>query len=278
MKNVLRGQIDEAIRHLTSEPTDFDEAIHEMRLSCKRIRAVLRLIRHTLDEDIYCQENQRFRMLSKPYNNIRDAGVLLNTVQVLKNHYAQNIIPGIFYEIEQIFQNRYHHIASQDHGVTTTITQLKEGGRRLQATTINGKGWDIIGPGLKVTYQRGQREFQKSLAFPSARRLHEWRKQTKYLVYQLQLLRKIFPKSVKLRLKEFAHLGQMLGDHHDLAVLRSTILLSSFRVNQKAKQVLLTVIEIHTSQLRDEIFKLGQSLYQDTPKNFIQEIEKYWKS
>ena len=78
----------------------------------------------------------------------------------------------------------------------------------------------MIGPGLKRSYRRGRNRFRDVRAEASDEWVHEWRKRVKDLWYHLRLVRNA-KKSVLGEAADEAHeLSDLLGDHHDLAVLR----------------------------------------------------------
>ena len=53
--------------------------------------------------------------------------------------------------------------------------------------------------------------------------LHEWRKRAKDLRYQLQFLCKAWPGVIDAAVAEAHDLGDILGDDHDLALLRQLL-------------------------------------------------------
>src|SRR4030095_4339353 len=83
--------------------------------------------------------------------------------------------------------------------------------------------WGSVGEGVERVYRRGRQALAAVRRKPTAEYLHEWRKQAKYLRYQLDLLRPLAPKALTSLATTIDRLGDLLGDDHDLAVLRREV-------------------------------------------------------
>jgi len=83
--------------------------------------------------------------------------------------------------------------------------------------------WSSIGHGLADTYRKATDAFDDAAADPAPERLHEWRKQAQYLRYQLELLQPIWPERMEELASEADKMGELLGDDHDLTLLRQVL-------------------------------------------------------
>ncbi|MGA8262661.1 MAG: CHAD domain-containing protein, partial [Arenicellales bacterium] len=80
IERVVVEQIDRATAGIDNAGVDPDTTIHQVRKRCKKIRAVLRLARGSLDKDgVYEVENAFFRDLAAELSDLRDAVVLIET-------------------------------------------------------------------------------------------------------------------------------------------------------------------------------------------------------
>ena len=61
IKRIVLEQLDEALANLKPAVRNKDEAIHDARVSIKKIRAVLRLIRDSLGKKIFEEEDIAYR-------------------------------------------------------------------------------------------------------------------------------------------------------------------------------------------------------------------------
>ena len=74
---------------------------------------------------------------------------------------------------------------------------------------------------------------------------------------------------------EFHHLADYLGDEHDLAVLRERVGTPA-GLSETAASALKTVIDRRREELQDKAFALGERLYADKSKTFVQGLQKQW--
>jgi hypothetical protein len=82
----VRRQIEKALKHLGAKRKPHhrgapeNDAVPEVRKCFKRVRAALRLVRAELGDDVYREENWCFRDAARPLSKVRDADVLVETV------------------------------------------------------------------------------------------------------------------------------------------------------------------------------------------------------
>ena len=76
---------------------------------------------------------------------------------------------------------------------------------------------------------------------------------------------------------EAAHrLTGLLGDHHDLAVLRGDLAGRSF--SREDSEALAAAISSREDELASAAFGLGHRLYAERPKAFRRRIRAYWRA
>src|SRR5688572_3887094 len=147
---------------------------------------------------------------------------------------------------------------------------------RAQAWRPDADGWDSIATGLRSTYRRARRALRRARKDRSTDDLHEWRKQTKYLWHQLQILTPIATGPVGELADEFHHLADYLGDEHDLAVLRERVAASTTGMSETACSALKTLIDRRRDELQDKALTLGERLFTEKSKAFIHRLQKLW--
>src|SRR5262249_43493939 len=92
LRRIVRRQMDAVLEELAAAPPGpRDEAVHEARKSLKKIRAVLRLVRPAVGEKCYRRENTCFRDAGRPLTEVRDARILLETLDKLLAHFQEHI-------------------------------------------------------------------------------------------------------------------------------------------------------------------------------------------
>jgi CHAD domain-containing protein len=280
VKHIVRKQIESALSFLQARVLR-DEAVHEARKHFKRIRAVIRLVRGELGEQIYHRENLCFRDAARPLTEIRDARVLLETFDKLRELMPakSRALPTIRRSLEKHHREIRRRVLNREHAVATVKTSIKEAVERVEDWPIDNDNWPAIGSGLKSVYKKGSRAFDAATRDPSAETWHEWRKQSKYLWHQIQMLEPLWAEVLKKLGDEVHRLTQILGDDHDLTVLRHTLLGSIAAFGGKeALETPIALAEHRSDELRREAVPLGRRIYLDSPNDFADRFHGYWKA
>jgi CHAD domain-containing protein len=135
--------------------------------------------------------------------------------------------------------------------------------------------WKLVGPGVDRAYRRGKREMRRAAADPSGPAMHQWRKRAKDLWYQLRILRDATPDSLSEGLGLADRLAEVLGDHHDLTLLRDDLLRRDPPAIRRPPVV--AAIAARQDELAAKAFDLGESLYARKPKTFRRKLRRGWK-
>jgi excisionase family DNA binding protein len=139
--------------------------------------------------------------------------------------------------------------------------------------------FSVFREGLQRTYTRGRTAMSSAYTQPGSEIFHEWRKRAKYLWHQIEILEALWPKVFTMMADELHTLSDYLGDDHDLAVLRAMILnqVKGFG-DERELMRLVSLIDRERLELEALARPLGERLYFDSPKTFVQRLETYWKA
>jgi CHAD domain-containing protein len=278
MQRIFRAQLDDTIAVLSRRRVT-DEQVHEARKQLKRSRATLRLLRDQLGKAAYARENGALRDAARPLGSVRDARVLPEVLDSLISRYGR---AGRAVPIARL-QHTLRRTLVRERGQLTP-RQLSALATRVQATQrrssrwrVGRGGWTVLGAGLGRTYRRGREAFAAahSRATPD---LHEWRKQVKYLRYQLHLLEPLSA-SVVGELADRAHeLTEYLGEDHDLAVLEERVHGVGARLlDCEARGALLAIVQRRRRRLQDKAFAVGRRIYAERPQHLRERFGEYWR-
>jgi CHAD domain-containing protein len=95
LRRIARGQLDQAQAELKGAPKrKVAAAVHDTRKSLKRLRAAVRLGRDALGEGTYKQENRAFRDTGRRLAGVRDASVLIETLDDLEQAAERELPSG----------------------------------------------------------------------------------------------------------------------------------------------------------------------------------------
>jgi hypothetical protein len=110
------------------------------------------------------------------------------------------------------------------------------------------------------------------------RAVHETRKALKKeRSLLLRLLEPISPGTMHGHAQEAHRLSDLLGDDHDLAVLRASLVASGAALPVDLDSVIM-LIDHRREQLQAEATLVGTRLYAEKPKAFRRRIHRYWKA
>lgn len=234
--------------------------VHGARKQLKRARATLRLLRPAIGDDLYARENATARDAARPLSAARDQDVVKETLAGLAKDFGAKASGVHIAPLPGAHKLTAKRVAEIQAALKRSIT-------RARAWQPEGEGWDCIAIGLRATYRRARRALRHAREDRATEDLHEWRKQTKYLWHQLQILAPLAAGPVGELADEFHHLADYLGDEHDLAVLRD-------RIGDSAQASLASLIGERRGELQDKALTLGERLYADKSKVFVHRMQK----
>ncbi len=281
VRGIARQQIAQALESLKAS-TLSDETVHAARKELKKARATLRLLRDSLGDSTYKRENAVLRDAARPLSEVRDARVLLDTLDKLVESSGPRArglpLDGLKRALQRERTDSRRRILERSASLEPQRRALRKADERAARWRVGHHGWNVIGTGLKRIYREGRKAFIVAQADSSAENLHEWRKSTKYLWHQLQILQPLWPGLIG-ELADQAHkLAEQLGDDHDLAVLRGKALENDGAFpNAAARSALIKLIDGCRTELREKAFVLGRRIYVEKPKAFEARFGQYWE-
>ncbi len=284
IRRIARKQMDDALGELTgAHEGSRDEAVHEARKGFKRIRAVLRLVRPVIGEKTYRGENTCFRDAGRPLTEVRDARILIETVDSLAEHFREHVSGRTFGDVRKALQANLRavrrRVLDDEDAFAVVADAVREARERVKDWADVSDKWSSLGEGLEDVYRRSSQAFAEAGADPSVENLHEWRKQAKYLRYQLEVLRPVWPERMEELAGEADRMSDLLGDDHDLAVLRQALTGEPERFGDEGDvEVLLALIDRRRAELEQEAGLLGERFFQDRPGGFARRLKNYWKT
>lgn len=279
IKRIVAEELGGALDGLQSGLAAGDgSAVHETRKRFKKLRAVLRLVRGDLGKKGYREANILLRDAGRELSSLRDAQVLIETLEALAKRFPHGAYRPTFEEVCKALRSRQQLAQTYEKvSVDEVLARVAIFGEKVADWHI-GDSWDSVVPNLDQVYERGLESFKKAYRNPSDEGFHEWRKAVKNLWYHLRILHPLWTKVIKEFTAQASTLADLLGDEHDLAVLSHT-LAAEPKAFGSAKEVKMMreLIETHREEIRAKAWLLGLRLYADKPKRFTKRFEVYWR-
>ena len=254
--------------------------MHGARKDLKKLRSLLRLVRHELGVERFRAENDAYRQAGRLFSHSRDAEVKVQTLEAICERRAGSLPAGAAAEwLEQLRGERDRAVETtrdSDSAALGEALDLVEAGRgRVESWPLRSEDWELVGPGLKRSYRRGRKRMRRAAAEPSAANVHEWRKRVKDLWYHLRILAAATPEELEDRVEIADRLSDVLGDHHDLAVLRDDLIVRDLPTVRRA--ALVEAISARQRELAEAAFELAPRLYAEKPKRFRKQMRRGWR-
>ncbi len=280
MRRVIIGRLDKATERLREAGEEGDalaEAIHGARKDLKKARAALRLIRDELGEQTFRRENRALRDAARLLSASRDAEVKLATLDALVEG-AGDAPPGATALWRDALEADRDRIADAEGEQTAAaVAAVEEVAARAPAWRIRHAGWKLVAPGLDTAYGEGREAFAALGDSPGFDAVHDLRKRGKDLWYQVRLLRDAWEPVLEATAEEIHDFTDLLGDHHDLAVLAED-LAERPEVDAAHREILKKLIEARQDELLGEARAIGERVYAEKPKAFGRRLRAYWRA
>jgi CYTH domain-containing protein/CHAD domain-containing protein len=278
LQRIAAGRARQARRRLGEVESEGAAAIHGARKDLKKLRAVLRLVRERLGEKPYRAQNRRFRDAGRLLSDSRDAEVKVETLDDLEERFGEEF-PAAVAEHWRRDLERERYAADADAGgelgerVERAAAAIDAGREELAGWELGKDSWKLVEPGLLAAYAEGRGALAAVRADRGDKAVHEWRKRAKDLWYQLRILRELWPEVLGETAEQAHDLTDLLGDHHDLAVLAADLKTR----DTTEPEALATLIARRQEELLASAIAIGERLYAEKPKAFGRRIEAYWK-
>jgi CHAD domain-containing protein len=278
IRRIVDEQLESALEELRLEDRrKVDEAVHSARKRLKRVRAVARLVRGELGNEVFQRENVAMRDAGRTLSEARDAAVLVQTLEGLKGR----VEPAAFGAARKALVARrraiHQRVIEQGHGLEGVSKTVDEARDRVSKWQIDCDGWKALRPGLRRIYADGREAFKLAGQGAHEEVFHEWRKQVKHLWHQLEVIEPVWPAVIKALGDECHELADLLGKEHDLAVLREVLEKESLVGPEEAASVAEAVEESRTGLQQQALF-LGRRVFAEKPKPFVRRMGKYWRA
>ncbi|MFP4290011.1 MAG: CHAD domain-containing protein [Cyclobacteriaceae bacterium] len=277
-ERIMQGRLDKCREKLQNENPH--EAIHDARKQMKKIRAFARLYRGEIGEKKYQKTNAYYRDIARQMSEARDTAALLTTLDKLYGSLDKDLCAKVFDDIKNHLASRKSAVSriaiNRDHLLEKVDADLASGEDIHRKWKIKNNDFSALSPGIEKTYERCQQAMKKAYKKNSVKAFHEWRKRAKYLRYEVDYLRNVWPQPMKALEKELHQLTDYLGDDHDLAVLKEYIKKMEHDESD-ARTAILSLIEKKQQVLREKALPLGKAILYESPDDFSSRLAFYWK-
>jgi len=280
VQRIAIEQIERAQSALRDRADDPVNAIHVLRQRCKKLRALLRLVRPALGDKRYRKENRRFRDLARRVAGNRDDQVLVETFERLLNLHAAELDRRHYSAIRRkLVARRDATLEGADTPDWEALASaLSDARDAVAGWTLASQDYAAVSGGLVGSYTQAREALREARRTPSTAAHHEWRKRVKYHRHHCELLRPLWTAAFKMRAQEAHRLSDLLGEDHDLAMLGLALDAEDMqRIGPERREALSRLVGRRRHTLQGDAEALGQRLFAESPKALNKRVECYWQ-
>lgn len=281
IRRVAQEQLAKAVDELKNADLDVHETIHQVRKRCKKLRALVRMVRPAVP-DLYERENTIFRDAARPLSDGRDATAYIETYDALMDHYEGAVDRSTFGPLRATLTRRRHGVVDEHdlhERLDAFAATMREAQERVKGWEIPEDGYDAIRDGLAKTYGRGWDRLHRAYEEQTDEAFHEWRKRVKYHMYHMRMMRNVWPSVVRARCHALNDLSDYIGDDHDLAVFKEAIGREPETFDGfEHVQAFLGLMDRRRGELQARARTLGQRIFAEEPDAFVDRYGAYWEA
>jgi CHAD domain-containing protein len=275
------AQLDHAVHELTQRVEgDPETAVHAARKAIKKERSLLRLARGPIGNRRRRRANDALRHAARTLSAARDAEALLATLDGLSERYVGQLPEQTFEAVRAPLASRRDaqrdELRSSDL-TSRAATELSAVRGRIDDWELTGAGWSALEDGLARSYRDGRTAFHRAGDHPSSDVWHQWRKRVKDLWYQQRLLSAVAGPACAGQAQDAHRLADLLGDDHDLVVLREAMTGEASHAAADLNAV-LGLIAHRQQELREQALQLGARVYAEKPKPYVRRMRTMWRA
>ncbi|AWF83169.1 hypothetical protein BTJ40_21425 [Microbulbifer sp. A4B17] len=249
IKSIAQAEVTAANGYLLRNGGE--TAVHELRKRCKKIRALLRLVRKPIGS-AFQHENSHYQNLASTLAHTRDLTALrVALLSLAPPHHFHRL----HHLLNELIQSEQNHSA-----VKVALRLLEKGQGRIPSWPLENLDWSDAEQGYLYGYRKALNAWHKVRRHKNADRLHLLRKRAKDHWYQSRLLKRRYPLTLGERCKSLKALGQALGDWRDLHLLARLVIVQGDKLQSEFGTV-LKIIRHRQTLLMKEIEALCEALF-----------------
>lgn len=276
-RRIGRDQFEIALAELGSGAVA-PVGVHACRKAMKRLRALVRLCAPALGKARARRHNAALRDIARLLSSRRDQAVLVQTLTKLKEASG----PGgaaVLTPLERAWgaqAEKFSGALDPDIASRATLLLLKES-KRFAAARFEHKGFEALRDGLEASYRHGRAALRKTRFEPSDETFHELRKAVQTHWRQMSLLIRAWPDVIQARAAAARELSQILGDDHDIAMLRAAAD-ETDALTEDESEAIGRLCRNHQAGLRRATLAQADRLFAEKPGAFADRVAAYWQA
>jgi hypothetical protein len=181
--------------------------------------------------------------------------------------------PGRFGKLRDLLAEQAADGAGAQPDLAAVLDELSRARERIEAWPLgDASGATELANGFRRIYRRGRQASSAAQQNPTMENLHELRKRGKDLWHATQLVHECQPRRAALIARRAHELSDLLGEEHDLAILRERAVSERSVFGPGELELLETRIERRRKRLRRKALSRAARLYRRKPRTMVRRL------
>jgi hypothetical protein len=277
VRRVAFSELENAHADLASP--DRHAGVHGARKCLKRLRSLLLLVRPGLPEPAYQTLKARVTAIAKGLAPAREAHALYEALGKLGGDAPAANHAALSQSLREwlLQRRRVAERTLEGRAAADAMRALLELRPSFAGLAVYPDNFRSVTEGLRRSYRGARRAFHHALASGADDDHHDWRKGVQQHWRHMQLLAPCWPSELTARVGAARSLSQLLGDDHDVALLRQLVTAPTLAFGSPEEiAAFLKRCRKRQQRLRQKAMGLGERLFIERSRPFAERIENYW--
>lgn len=278
LRRIASDQLDRALATTAPDADEDPHArVHASRKRVKKLRGLLRIVRPAFGA--YSDENRALRDAARMVSSLRDSTALLETYDDLTDRHGEAL------DLHKTAPFRAQHTRRRGELDASGDVEQRMAAFHDALADVRARvdDWvvetddpaEVLEAGVLKTAGRAAKALARADDTRDDEDVHELRKRVKYHWYHARLVKRSLRPVLEGRAKAAHRLSDLLGDHHDLAVLEEA--LGDVDISDEGRVALLGAAALEREHLERAAFPLAHALFAEKPKRLAKRWATWWR-
>lgn len=274
----IQKQVEKVNYYCSAEYILPDLAVHEIRKSFKRIRALLEFYPESLNEVLYVYSKQ-IKSLAKLLSPARESSVNVQLIDKLET-VTDFISHAKYKEVKNLLIEENKKIINELFDDKKIFIEIKSFVYDIEARLYGmlfhpSVNIDVLKQ-ISISYKKGFNLYLGIEEGYNANLYHDLRKILKALGYQLDFAKADQPKYFKLKSNALRKITEQLGEDHDWYIFKNEIKKDIYNLELSEIQLFDKQISlIHEPELQKLLPRL-KKFFEETPDSFEEKVRSIY--
>jgi CHAD domain-containing protein len=259
LRRVARSELLQAARTLRGTGREATR-VHNARKHLKKLRALLRLVRAQTGSKFFRAHNRRLRDLGRRLAPLRDAEVAQMTLGQMRRAAPTTSSRRAVSHLRARVNARIPS-AGREAVLRQVARELEALERAIPNWPLGELDWPDLTAAVVKTYRRARIEHEHFRLRRDLASLHEWRKRSKDLWYQLLLLQPLARTAARKLTRQLDSLTDIQGRMHDVQLVLDALRQHARDLSVWEQQAVQELAEDNLATMMPQALTSGRRLF-----------------